>query len=43
MTGEDVAEEENIIVLSPISILEEENNKSRGASVELIQLIFLTF
>lgn len=34
MTGEDVAEDENIIELSPVSILEEEINKSRGASVE---------
>lgn len=34
MTREDVAEDEHIIELSPISILEEEINKSRGASVE---------
>lgn len=34
MTGEDVAEDEHIIQLSPISILGEEINKSRGTSVE---------
>lgn len=34
MTREDVAEDKHIIELSPISMLEEEINKSRGASVE---------